>query len=218
VLALTLGLAAMGAAWRAGTGSLRRDRYIRRRDAGRDRGGAGDVRTAGPAVLGADRGNRSGLAPLRSGIALNLHALDDGRRQDAERRAGNPCGPLHGAPILSKDNIDIDDGTANTVGSRAPKDNVTGREAPAIDGLNSAGEVILGKINLSEWTNISFSHAISGWSSVGGLVRNPYAMHGSACGSSTGTGAALAAAGVGSETDGASMSRRFHTTWTPRGR
>jgi amidase len=105
-----------------------------------------------------------------------------------------------------KDNIETDDGTATTAGSLALKDNVTLRDAPAIALLKAAGAVILGKTNLSEWANIRSSHPISGWSAVGGLVKNPYALDRSACGSSSGTGAAiaasLAAAGVGTETDG----------------
>lgn len=107
--------------------------------------------------------------------------------------AGYPRGPLNGAPILLKDIIDSDDRAATIVGSRALKDNVTGRDAPAIARLKAAGAVILGKTNLSEWTNIRFSHPISGWSAVGGLVRKPYALHRSACGSSSRTGAAIAA-------------------------
>ena len=102
--------------------------------------------------------------------------------------------------------IETDDGTATTAGSLALKDNVTLRDAPAVARLKAAGAVVLGKTNLSEWANIRSSHPISGWSAVGGLVRNPYALDRSACGSSSGTGAAitasLAAVGVGTETDG----------------
>lgn len=149
--------------------------------------------------------DRSGPA-LRSVIALNPHALEDARRLDAERRAGHVRGPLHGVPVLVKDNIETGDGTATTAGSLALKDNVTLRDAPVIRRLKDAGAVILGKANLSEWANIRTARSVSGWSGVGGLVKNPYALDRSACGSSSGTGAAvaasLAAVGVGTETDG----------------
>jgi amidase len=149
--------------------------------------------------------DRSGPA-LRSVIAVNPKALDQARALDVERRAGRVRGPLHGIPVLVKDNIETDDGTPTTAGSLALKDNVTQRDAPAIRRLKDAGAVILGKTNLSEWANIRSSHPISGWSGVGGLVRNAYVLDRNACGSSSGTGAAiaasLAAAGVGTETDG----------------
>ena len=149
--------------------------------------------------------DRSGPT-LRSVIALNSHALDDARRLDAERKAGHVRGPMHGVPVLVKDNIETDDGTATTAGSLALKDNVTGRDAPVVARLKAAGAVILGKTNLSEWANIRSDHSISGWSAVGGLVKNPYVLDRSACGSSSGAGSAiaasLAAVGVGTETDG----------------
>ena len=143
---------------------------------------------------------------LHAVIALNPHALADARKLDAERKAGHVRGPLHGVPILLKDNIESDDDTATTAGSLALKDNVTHRDAPLVRRLTDAGAVILGKTNLSEWANIRSSHSVSGWSGVGGLVKNPYALDRSACGSSAGSGAAvaasLAAAAVGTETDG----------------
>ncbi len=150
--------------------------------------------------------DRSGPT-LRSVIAVNPKALDEARHMDAERRAGHLRGPLHGVPVLVKDNIETDDGTATTAGSLAlKKDNVGGRDAPVIARLKAAGVVILGKTNLSEWANIRSSHPISGWSALGGLVKNPYALDRSASGSSSGTGASiaasLAAVGVGTETDG----------------
>ena len=149
--------------------------------------------------------DRSGPA-LHSIIALNPHALADARKLDAERKAGHLRGPLHGVPVLVKDNVETDDGTATTAGSLALKDNVTHRDAPLVARLKAAGAVILGKTNLSEWANIRSDRSISGWSGVGGLVKNPYALDRSACGSSSGTGAAiaasLAAVGVGTETDG----------------
>ncbi len=149
--------------------------------------------------------DRSGPT-LRSVIALNPKAMDDARRLDDERRAGASRGPLHGVPVLVKDNIDTDDGTATTAGSLALSDNVTLRDAPVIARLKAAGAVILGKTNLSEWANIRSTRSVSGWSAVGGLVKNPYVLDRSSCGSSSGTGSAIAASlaaiGVGTETDG----------------
>jgi amidase len=149
--------------------------------------------------------DRAGPA-LHSVIALNPHALADARALDAERRAGHVRGPLHGVPLLIKDNIESDDGTATTAGSLALADNVTGRDAPLVRRLKDAGAVILGKTNLSEWANIRSANSISGWSAIGGLAKNPYVLDRSPCGSSSGTGtaiaASLAAAGVGTETDG----------------
>ena len=149
--------------------------------------------------------DRSGPT-LRSVIALNPKALDDARRLDDERRAGALRGPLHGVPVLVKDNIDTDDGTATTAGSLALAENVTLRDAPVVARLKAAGAVILGKTNLSEWANIRSTRSVSGWSAVGGLVKNPYVLDRSASGSSSGTGAAiaasLAAVGVGTETNG----------------
>ncbi|HEX5377667.1 MAG TPA: amidase [Phenylobacterium sp.] len=143
---------------------------------------------------------------LNSIIALNPHALADARALDAERSAGKVRGPLHGVPILIKDNIEFAGGVATTAGSLALKDNVTNRDAPLVRRLTDAGAVILGKTNLSEWANYRSTRSISGWSAVGGLVRNPYALDRGACGSSAGTGAAIAAGfaggGIGTETDG----------------
>jgi amidase len=143
---------------------------------------------------------------LRSVIALSPRALEDARALDAERREGKLRGPLHGVPLLIKDNIETDDGAATTAGSLALQHNVTLRDAPVVRRLKDAGAVILGKANLSEWANIRSAHSISGWSGVGGLTRNPYVLDRSAAGSSSGTGSAiaasLAAAGVGTETDG----------------
>ena len=149
--------------------------------------------------------DRAGPA-LHSVIALNPDALAQARALDAERRAGRVRGPLHGVPILLKDNVETRDRMATTAGSLALAANVTGRDAPVAARLRAAGAVILGKTNLSEWANIRSARSISGWSGTGGLVRNPYALDRNSCGSSSGTGAAvaadLAAAGVGTETDG----------------
>jgi len=143
---------------------------------------------------------------LNAIIALNPHALADARKLDAERRAGHVRGPLHGIPVLLKDNIESDDGTATTAGSLALAANVTHRDAPLVRRLTDAGAVILGKANLSEWANFRSTHSISGWTGVAGLVRNPYSLDRTACGSSAGSGAAVAAGlatmAVGTETDG----------------
>jgi len=143
---------------------------------------------------------------LNAVLALNSHALADARRLDAERRAGKVRGPLHGVPILLKDNIESSDGAATTAGSLALAANLPVRDAPIVKRLTDAGAVILGKTNLSEWANFRSTRSISGWSAVGGLVRNPYSLDRTACGSSSGSGAAmaagLAAAALGTETDG----------------
>jgi amidase len=143
---------------------------------------------------------------LNAVLATNPRALDEARRLDAERRAGKVRGPLHGVTVLLKDNIESDDGLPTTAGSLALAANVTGRDAPLVRRLREAGAVVLGKTNLSEWANFRSTRSISGWSAVGGLVRNPYGLDRSACGSSSGSGAAiaagLAAVAIGTETDG----------------
>ena len=144
---------------------------------------------------------------LRAVIAINPDALAQARASDARRKVGKLHGALDGVPILIKDNIETKDaGLATTAGSLALKDNVTLRDAPLVAHLRALGAVILGKSNLSEWANIRSSHSISGWSAIGGLVRNPYALDRTSCGSSSGSGAAVAAsfaaAAVGTETDG----------------
>ncbi|MDB5477288.1 MAG: amidase family protein [Phenylobacterium sp.] len=143
---------------------------------------------------------------LNAIIALNPHAIADARALDAERRAGHVRGPLHGVPMLLKDNIETADGTATTAGSLALAHNVTLRDAPVAARLRAAGAVILGKTNLSEWANFRSTSSISGWSAMGGLVRNPHSLDRTACGSSAGSGAAIAAgyasAAIGTETDG----------------
>ncbi|MCR5878882.1 amidase [Phenylobacterium sp. J367] len=143
---------------------------------------------------------------LNSVLTLNPHALADARRLDQERQAGRVRGPLHGVPILLKDNIESQDGTATTAGSLALVGNVPERDAPIVKRLTDAGAVILGKANLSEWANFRSTRSISGWSAAGGLVRNPYGLDRTACGSSSGSGAAVAAGlvalAIGTETDG----------------
>ena len=143
---------------------------------------------------------------LRAVIALNPDAIAQARALDAERKRGTVRGPLHGIPILIKDNIETADNMPTTAGSLALAGNLTRRDAPVVAELRRAGAVILGKTNLSEWANIRSTRSMSGWSAVGGLVRNPYALDRTACGSSSGSGAAaaasFAAAAVGTETDG----------------
>ena len=142
---------------------------------------------------------------LNSVIALNPQALAEADALDAERRAGRLRGPLHGIPILLKDNIDARP-MATTAGSLALADHLPKRDAFLVDRLRAAGAVILGKTNLSEWANFRSTRSISGWSGVGGQTRNPYALDRNPCGSSSGSGTAvsanLAAAAIGTETDG----------------
>ena len=135
-------------------------------------------------------------------IALDPTAIDQARAID--RRTA--LGPLGGRPVLIKDNIETAGPLPTTAGSVALAGNVTGRDAPLVARLRSAGAVIIGKANLSEWANIRASNSISGWSAVGGQVRNPYALDRNPCGSSSGSGAAVAAGmvrlAIGTETDG----------------
>ena len=142
---------------------------------------------------------------LNAVIELNPDALRDATALDAERRDGKLRGPLHGIPVLLKDNIDARP-MANSAGSLALADHRPADDAFLVARLRAAGAVILGKTNLSEWANFRSSRASSGWSARGGQTRNPYVLDRSPCGSSSGTGAAIAAslasAGVGTETDG----------------
>ncbi len=143
---------------------------------------------------------------LQAVLAVNSQALADARALDAERRAHGVRGMLHGVPILLKDNIESLGDLPTTAGSLALAANVTRRDATLVARLRAAGAVILGKTNLSEWANMRGSRSVSGWSGVGGLTRNPWSLDRSACGSSSGSGAAvaarLAAAAIGTETDG----------------
>ncbi len=147
---------------------------------------------------------------LNSVIALNPDALSIARERDAERRAGKLRGPLHGLPVLLKDNIATADRMPTTAGSLALEGVHTSRDAFLVQRLREAGAVILGKTNLSEWANIRSTRSVSGWSARGGLTRNPYALDRSTSGSSSGTAAAVAASlcplGVGTETDGSIVS------------
>ncbi len=139
-------------------------------------------------------------------IELNPEALAIAEALDRERAAKGPRGPLHGVPVLIKDNIDTADRMLTTAGSLALVGNIAARDSFVADRLRAAGAVILGKTNLSEWANFRSSHAVSGWSGRGGLTHNPYALDRNPSGSSAGSGAAAAAnfcaAAVGSETDG----------------
>jgi amidase len=143
---------------------------------------------------------------LQSILALNPDALEQARALDAKRDAGEVLGPLHGVPVLLKDNIETKDNIATTAGAMALKDNITGRDSPLAAGLRKAGAIILGKTNLSQWANFRSNNSMSGWSALGGQVRNPHMLDRNPCGSSSGTGAAiaasLAAGGVGTETNG----------------
>ncbi|NNL89317.1 MAG: amidase [Marinicaulis sp.] len=143
---------------------------------------------------------------LQSVIALNPDALAQARAHDELRDRGETLGPLHGIPILLKDNIESADDMATTAGALALKDNVTGRDSPHVAGLREAGAIILGKTNLSQWANFRSNDSMSGWSALGGQVRNPHMLDRNPCGSSSGSGAAvaasLAAGAVGTETNG----------------
>ncbi len=143
---------------------------------------------------------------LHSVLAINPQARAQARALDRERAAGHLRGPLHGIPLLIKDNIETADPIATTAGSLALVANRSERDAPLVARLRAAGAVILGKTNLSEWANIRSTSSVSGWSAIGGQTRNPYALDRSPCGSSSGSGAAvaasLAAAAIGTETDG----------------
>jgi len=139
-------------------------------------------------------------------IEINPDALALADALDKERAAGKVRGPVHGIPVLVKDNIDTADNMITTAGSLALLGWKPPRDATIVQKLRAAGAVILGKTNLSEWANIRSSHSTSGWSARGGLTRNPYALDRNACGSSSGSGAAVAAnlcaAAIGTETDG----------------
>jgi amidase len=143
---------------------------------------------------------------INSIIELNPDALVIAESLDAERREGKVRGPLHGIPVLIKDNIDTFDRMSTTAGSLALEGSVALQDAFLVEQLRSAGALILGKTNLSEWANFRGKNSTSGWSSRGGLTRNPYVLDRTACGSSSGSAAAVAAnlcaAAVGTETDG----------------
>jgi amidase len=140
---------------------------------------------------------------IHSLLAIDPTAMEQARAFDASRRGMNL---VAGQPVLIKDNVETAGPLPTTAGSLALQGNVTGRDAPLVARLRSAGAVILGKTNLSEWANFRSSSSISGWSAIGGQTRNPYALDRNPCGSSSGSGAAVAAGivrlAIGSETDG----------------
>ncbi|HTR99335.1 MAG TPA: amidase family protein, partial [Bacteroidota bacterium] len=153
--------------------------------------------------------DREGPA-LRSVIELNPDAVAIAESLDRERKEKGPRGPLHGIPVLIKDNIDTADRMATTAGSLALVGSKPPEDSHVVKRLREAGAVILGKTNLSEWANIRSTHSTSGWSGRGGLTRNPYALDRNTSGSSSGSGAAVAASlctvAVGTETDGSIVS------------
>src|ERR1700749_5124916 len=125
---------------------------------------------------------------------------------DKERKDKGPRGPLNGSPVLIKDNIDTADKMHTSAGSLALADSIASKDSAVAAKLRDAGAIILGKTNLSEWANFRSTHATSGWSGRGGQTKNPYALDRNPCGSSSGSGAAvsanLAAAAIGTETEG----------------
>jgi amidase len=143
---------------------------------------------------------------LKAVIEINPETLAIAEALDEERRSKRVRGPLHGIPILIKDNIATHDRISTTAGSLALVGSLPPKDSFIAQRLREAGAVILGKTNLSEWANIRSSHSTSGWSGRGGLTRNPYVLDRNACGSSSGSGVAVAAnlcaVAVGTETDG----------------
>ncbi len=159
--------------------------------------------------------DRQGPA-LRAVLETNPDALAIAATLDAERKAGRLRGPLHGIPVLVKDNVGTADRMTTTAGSLALEGSTPTSDAPIVARLRHAGAIILGKTNLSEWANFRSSRSTSGWSGRGGLCRNPYALDRNTSGSSSGTGAGVAAnfaaAGVGTETDGSIVSPSNHAS------
>jgi amidase len=147
---------------------------------------------------------------LRSVLETNPDALAIAETLDRDRKAGKVRGPLHGIPILVKDNIGTADRMTTTAGSLALEGSIPSADAFVAKRLREAGAVILGKTNLSEWANFRSTHSSSGWSGRGGQCRNPYALDRNPSGSSSGSGAAtaanLCAASLGTETDGSIVS------------
>src|SRR6185437_2683198 len=143
---------------------------------------------------------------INSVIEVNPDALAIAEQLDRERKAKGPRGPLHGIPVLIKDNIGTHDRMMTTAGSLALLGSIAPRDSFVAQKLRQAGAVILGKTNLSEWANFRSTHSTSGWSGRGGQTNNPYALNRNPCGSSSGSGAAvsanLCAIAIGTETDG----------------
>lgn len=145
-------------------------------------------------------------AMLKSVIEINPDALTIAAAMDMERKSGKVRGPLHGIPVLIKDNIDTGDQMQTTAGSLAMLGHHASADAFIVKKLREAGAVLLGKTNLSEWANFRSSHSSSGWSSRGGQTKNPYILDHNPCGSSAGSGVAvssnLCTVAIGTETDG----------------
>jgi amidase len=143
-------------------------------------------------------------------IQTNPRALESAAQLDAEYKSKGPRGPLHGVPVLIKDNVETSDHIATTAGSLALEAWFAPKDAPLVERLRAAGAVILGKTNLSEWANFRSTHSVSGWSGRGGQARNPYSLDRTPSGSSSGSAVAvsanLCAIAVGTETDGSIVS------------
>jgi amidase len=143
---------------------------------------------------------------LRHVLELNPEAAQIAEALDRERKAGRVRGPLHGIPVVLKDNVDTGDRMSTSAGSLALEGSAAPKDAPLAARLREAGAILLAKTSMSEWANFRSSHSSSGWCSRGGQGKNPYALDRSPCGSSSGTGGAIAAsyaaAGIGTETDG----------------
>jgi amidase len=170
------------------------------------RSGARTARSIAEAYLARiEEVDRRGPA-VNSVIEINPDAVAIADARDQERRAGRVRGPLHGIPVLLKDNIDTADRMRTSAGSLALADSVAARDAFLVERLRDAGAVILGKTNLSEWANFRSTRSTSGWSARGGQTKNPYALDRNPCGSSSGSGVAvsanLAPLAIGTETDG----------------
>ena len=143
---------------------------------------------------------------LQAILRINPNALADAKALDTLIFAGTIKGPLHGVPILLKDNIESKDPIPTTAGALALQGNISGRDSPLVASLRDAGAIILGKTNLSQWANFRSENSMSGWSAMGGQVKNPHMLDRNPCGSSSGSGAgtaaSLAAGSVGTETNG----------------
>lgn len=151
---------------------------------------------------------------LNAVIELNPDALAIAAQMDAERKAGKVRGPLHGIPVLIKDNIDTGDKMMTTAGAAALIGNIASKDAFIVSKLREAGAVLLGKTNLSEWANFRSTRSTSAWSSRGGQTRNPFALNRNPSGSSSGSGSAVSAnlcvVAIGTETNGSIISPSSH--------
>lgn len=166
---------------------------------------AGDVRSVDAVQTGLDR-IADNDARTRAVRVLNPDALETAAERDRDRADGSAPGPLHGVPVMVKDNLDTADGMPTTAGSLALADTHASEDAFVVKKLRTAGAVLAGKTNLSEWANFRSHKSSSGWSSVGGQVRNPHVLDRTPGGSSSGSGVAVAAgytfAAIGTETSG----------------